>query len=104
MVNAMCAVGCCYLDNDEGSDMDPKILGEQFYQDAWSEVRTVEQITLSSVVTYAILFLFELSQGQAVNASSHLKLAVESLGSVDRYRTTGKTFQVSLWGIQTLNT
>lgn len=104
MVNAMCAVGCCYLSNGNDPDMDPKMLGERFCQEAWSEVRVVKQMTLPSVVTYAILFLFELSQGLARNASSHLKLAVESLPSVDRSCWTKEAFQVSQWGIQTLNT
>lgn len=104
MVNAMCAVGCCYLSHKEGWDVDAKSLGQRFYHQAWSDMRVEEDMTLVSAVTYAILFLFELSQGQARNASSHLRLSVESLRLVDKHYWSEEAFQVSLWGVQTLNT
>lgn len=104
MINAMCAVGCCYLADEDGTESDPKRLGQRYYQQAWAEIQTEEKMTLLSTVTYAILFLFELNQGHARNASSHLRLAVESLRAVDRREWTDEAFQISLWGIQTLNT
>jgi len=104
MINAMCAVGCCYQADEEGREVDAKSLGQHFYEQAWSDMRAEEDMTLVSTVTYAILFLYELSQGQARNASSHLRLAVESLRSVNKHHWTEEAFLVSLWGIQTLNT
>lgn len=104
MINAMCAVSCCYLVHNEDGEVDAKSLGQRFYHQAWSDLRVEEDMTLVSAVTYAILFLFELSQGQARNASSHLRLAVESLRSVNKYYWSEEAFQVSLWGVQTLNT
>ena len=104
MLNAMCAVGCCYLTHKEGRQVDAKSLGQRFYHQAWSDMRVEEDMTLVSSVTYAILFLFELSQGQARNASSHLRLSVESLRSVNKHYWSEEAFQVSLWGVQTLNT
>lgn len=104
MVNAMCAVGCCYLAHTESREVDAKSLGKHFYRQAWSDMRVEENMTLVSAVTYAILFLFELSQGQARNASSHLRLSVESLRSVNKHYWSEEAFQVSLWGVQTLNT
>jgi hypothetical protein len=104
MVNAMCAVGCCYLIHNEGREVDAKYLGQRFYLEAWSDMRIEEDMTLVSAVTYAILFLFELSQGQVRNASSHLRLSVESLRSVNKHYWSEEAFQVSLWGVQTLNT
>jgi len=104
MVNAMSAVGCCYLANKEGREVDAKSLGQRFYQQAWSAMRVEEDMTLVSAVAYAILFLFELRQGQARNAYSHLRLSVESLQSVNKHHWSEEAFQVSLWGVQTLNT
>lgn len=104
MINAMCAVGCFYMADEDGPEVDAKTLGRHFYQEAWSEIRTEDEMTLVSAVTYAIMFLFELNQGQARNASSHLRLSVESLRAVNTPRWSEEAFQVSLWGIQTLNT
>lgn len=104
MINAICAVGCCYLAQKEDSEVDTRSLGQRFYHKAWSDMRVEEDMTLVSAVTYAILFLFELSQGQARNASSHLRLSVESIRSVNKHYWSEEAFQVSLWGIQTLNT
>lgn len=104
MIYAMCAVGCCYMADDDGAEVDAKTLGRRFSHQAWAEIRTEEHMTPVSAVTYAILFLFELNQCQARTASSHLRLSAESLREVNSRHWTEEAFQVSLWGIQTLNT
>ena len=104
MINAICAVGCCYMTEEDGNDVDPKGLGQRLYQDARHAIRMEEGMSPVSAVSYAILFLYEMSQGQARNASSHLRLSIESLRQVGKDQWTEESFEISLWGIHALNT
>ncbi|KAF2403441.1 hypothetical protein EJ06DRAFT_278042 [Trichodelitschia bisporula] len=109
MVNAMCALGCCLMTDPtegggSGTNIQAQKLGERFYQQVKLDERADEHSTPVFAITYAILFLVELSMCQARKATSHLRLAVESLRSVDKAEWTEEAFEIVLWGIHTLNT
>lgn len=104
LVNAICAMGCrYYTDNDGPNEVAVRRLGERFTQQARAELRAEKAMTPLSSVTYAIMFLVELSAGSARDAFSHLRLAIDSLQDVDRREWSDEAFQITLYGIHALN-
>jgi hypothetical protein len=104
LVNAICAMGCCFMADEQGNNGEAMVYRGRFAQHAHIELQTETEMTPVSAVTYAILFLVELSAGQARTAFSHLRLAVESLRVVDRASWSDDAFEITLFGIHTLNT
>jgi Fungal specific transcription factor domain len=104
MVNAMCALGCAYWADPEGGRAESKMLLGQFYQRARIEVESEESMSPATPVTYTILFLVEMSRGEARSAASHLRLAVEALRIVNRRSWAEEPSEITIWGIHTLNT
>jgi hypothetical protein len=103
LVNAICAMGCRYCVAQGGDDVAVKRLGERFTQQVWVELRLEKKMTPLSSVTYAIMFLVQLSEGQARTAFSHLRLAVESLREVDHNVWSEEAFQITFFGIHATN-
>jgi hypothetical protein len=104
LVNAICAMGCNYCVDKNGAN-EPTIrrLGERFTERARSELRTEKTMTPLSIVTYAIIFLVELSAGHARDAFSHLRLAIDSLQDVGRNGWDEEAFSITFFGIHALN-
>jgi hypothetical protein len=104
LVNAICAMGCCYMADEQGNNGEAVVYRGRFTQHAHIELQTETEMTLVSAVTYAILFLVELSAGQARTACSHLRLAVESLRVVEKKDWSDDAVEITSFGIHTLNT
>jgi hypothetical protein len=104
LINAICALGCCYEEDEQGNNGASKRLGERFAQQVLTETKNEAQMTPVSAVTYAILFLVELSSGKGASAFSHLRLAVESLREVSAGNWSEEAFEITSFGIHTLNT
>jgi hypothetical protein len=104
LINAICAMGCCFMADEQGNNTEAKKYGDRFAQQVHAELKNESQMTPVSAVTYAILFLVELSAGQARTAFSHLRLAVESLRTVDRANWSDEAFEITAFGLHTLNT
>jgi hypothetical protein len=104
LVNAICAMGCRYCtDNDGLNEVAIRRLGERFTQQAKAELRAEKVMTPLSSVTYAVMFLVELSAGSARDAFSHLRLAIDSLQDIDKREWSEEAFQITLYGIHALN-
>ncbi|KAJ9641095.1 hypothetical protein H2199_005763 [Coniosporium tulheliwenetii] len=104
LVNVMCAMGCFLLEDQGGNPVDAKGLGAVFLDQVKIDVQNEDPNSLTFVTAYAILFLVELSAGQARTASSHLRLAVESLYRVPRANYDDEAIELTAWGVHTLNT
>ncbi|KAI9710090.1 MAG: hypothetical protein M1820_002892 [Bogoriella megaspora] len=104
LVNAICALGCFVLQDHGGDDKDAIALAGRFLSAAQEEIKTEDRSKITYSSSYALIFLVELSLGQARRASSHLRLAVESLNRVDKTICSQEAFEVAYWGIHTLNT
>lgn len=104
LVNVMCAMGTFLLQDQGGTPMDAKGLGSLFLEHVKESIQNEDPDSLTFVTTYAILFLVELSAGQARTASSHLRLAVESLYRVPRANYDGEAVELAAWGVHTMNT
>jgi hypothetical protein len=59
---------------------------------------------MPTIQTCAIMFLVELSSGQGLLATSHLRLAVENLLTRKSAEQTSEAEGVTFWGILTLHT
>ena len=59
---------------------------------------------MTTIQTYAIMFLVELSSGRGLLASSHLRLAVENLIAQTAIEQAPEAQEVSSWGILTMHT
>jgi hypothetical protein len=104
LINAICALGSCYEEDEQGNNEASKRMGERFAQQVLTETKNETQMTPVSAVTYAILFLVELSSGKGASAFSHLRLAVESLRNVSQGNWSEEAFEITTFGIHTLNT
>lgn len=104
LVNAICAMGCRYCIDDGGVlEVVIRRLGDRFLQQARAELKVEKSMTPLSVVTYALMFLVELSVGRARDAFSHLRLATESLKDMKRFGWSDEAFNITLFGVHALN-
>jgi hypothetical protein len=104
LVNAICAMGCCFMADEQGNNQEAIKYRERFVRQAHIELKNEGEMIPASSVAYAIIFLVELSAGQARTAISHLRLAVESLRQVDRSSWSEEAFEITSFGLHTLNT
>jgi hypothetical protein len=104
LVNAICAMGCCFLVDEHGNNKEVQKWGDRFARQVRMQVEREKEMTTTSAVVYAVLFLVELSAGQARKAYSHLRLAVESLREVDKVNWAADAFEITSFGVHTLNT
>ncbi|KAK8185609.1 hypothetical protein BC567DRAFT_268609 [Phyllosticta citribraziliensis] len=99
LVNIICAMGCLYLVDPEEREGQSKQLLNRFLAQALEDVGKESPQNLTYAVTYCILFLVEVGRNEARKASSHLRLAVESLKSLARWEYSSEAVDVltSAW-------
>lgn len=107
LVNAICAMGCHVYDpaGDEGTEleMDPKILGEKFMDEARSLIRPEIHHRMSTIQTFAIMFMVDLASGKGSRASTYIRLAAENLNTRMETQYSTEAMEISKWGIYALN-
>ncbi len=108
LVNIICAMSCHLLhdtrDDDEQTKMGIESLKTRFVNESVSLMKNVDFEKMTSIQTYAIMFLVDLGSGHGLMASSHLRLAVESLIAKQTSEQTSEAEEVTAWGILTLHT
>lgn len=108
LVNVICAMSCHLLhdtrDDDEQTKSGIESLRNQFINESQSLMKDADFTKMTSIQTYAIMFLVEVGSGQGLMASSHLRLAVESLTAKKMSEQSPEAEEVSAWGILTLHT
>ncbi|KAL8758085.1 MAG: hypothetical protein Q9184_004029 [Pyrenodesmia sp. 2 TL-2023] len=105
LVNAICAMACHLMDpNDTDTDVDIDKLMNGFMNQARQEVRPQNYMHLTSVQALAVMYLADLSSGRARSAIGYLRASVEFLKAAELDGQSPKAREISLWGIQTLNT
>ena len=108
LVNAICAMSCHLLhgvwenEPDSGSGMES--LGNQFLHETKALMTTPDYSKMTVIQTYGILFLIELGSGQGLIATSHLRLATESLVAKCNPEQSSESSEVASWGLLTLHT
>ncbi len=108
LVNIICAMSCHLLhdtrDDDEQTKLGIESLRTRFINESLSLMKYGDFEKMTSIQTYAIMFLVELGSGHGLIASSHLRLAVESLIAKQTSEQTTEAEEVTAWGILTLHT
>ncbi|KAK7522488.1 hypothetical protein IWZ03DRAFT_120028 [Phyllosticta citriasiana] len=103
LVNIICAMGCFYLVDPDGRECQSKQLLKRFLAQALEDVGKESPQNLTYAVTYCILFLVEVGMNEARKASSHLRLAVESLKSLARWEYSSEAVDILVCGAHTLS-
>ena len=108
LVNVICAMSCHLLhdtrDDDEQTQSGIESLRKDFLKESQSLMKDADFEKMTSIQTYAIMFLVELGCGHGLIASSHLRFAVESLIAKQTSEQTSEAEEVTAWGILTLHT
>lgn len=108
LVNVICAMSCHLLhdtqDDDERTKAGIQCLRTQFINESQSLMKYADHRKMTSIQTYAIMFLVELGSGHGLIASSHLRLAVESLTAKQTSEQSSEAEEVAAWGVLTLYT
>ena len=107
LVNAVCAMSCHLLPDtcgDEESRQIIKSLRARFMDEARTLMKGVDSTKMTSMQTYAIMFLTEISGGNGLMATSHLRLATETLSAKGTAEQSSEAEEVTSWGILTLHT
>lgn len=108
LVNAICAMSCHLLHNTWGDDEKAReiivSLRARFLNEAQILLKGVDNNKMTSIQSYAIMFLIELSLGNGLMATSHLRLAIEALTAKANFEQSSESFAITLWGTVTLQT
>ncbi|KAI4086429.1 MAG: hypothetical protein LQ344_007565 [Seirophora lacunosa] len=106
LVNAICAMACHLMDpnDDTAGDVDVDTLTTGFMNQARQEVKPQNYMHLTSVQALAVMYLADLSSGKARSATGYLRASVEFLKAAELDGQSAQAREISLWGIQTLNT
>ena len=108
LVNIICAMSCHLLhdtqDDDDQTELGMETLRTKFIKESQSLMKHADFEKMTSIQTYAIMFLVELGSGHGLIGSSHLRLAVESLTAKQTSEQTTEAEQTTIWGILTLHT
>ena len=107
LVNAICAMACRFFDfGPEYSTtprIDPAALGEKFMEEARSHITPDIYYKMSTLQTFAIMFLVDLSAGKGSRASSYLRIAADKLNSRIESQNYTETTEIASWGLYVLN-
>ncbi|KAL8716864.1 MAG: hypothetical protein Q9225_005844, partial [Loekoesia sp. 1 TL-2023] len=105
LVNAICAMACHLMDpRDTDGEEDIEKLTNGFMNQARHEVKPQNYMSLCSVQALAVMYLADLSSGKARSATGYLRASVEFLKAAELDGQSPRAREISLWGIQTLNT
>lgn len=107
LVNAICAMGCRFYESSPHPELDPsidaKILGERFLAEARSHITADICNKMTTLQTFAIMFLMELSGGKGSRAASYLRLAADHLNKRLNDQHYTESTEIASWGLYTLN-
>ncbi|KAL9579403.1 MAG: hypothetical protein Q9203_006712 [Teloschistes exilis] len=106
LVNAVCAMACHLMNTDDVDDEidDVATLANGFMNQARREVIPAKGMPLTSVQALAVMYLAELSNGKARSACGYLRACTEYLKVIDLDEQSFDAREITLCGIQTLNT
>lgn len=107
LVNAICAMACHLLEADQGSSRsktDLKLVRNGFLNEALATLSPENYHHLTSIQTFAIIYLAEMSDGRTHSAYPYLRSATEYLNASKPDQQNLRAYELSGWGIHTLKT
>lgn len=113
LVNAICAMAC-YLYHTEHAGHDQfahsqaivnaGTLRQAFLEEVKRTLDPAHAKLMTSIQTFAILYLVNLSAGKARLALGYLETALEGLQEIEQHRQSDEAKTLTFWGIRTLRT
>ncbi|MCJ1468122.1 hypothetical protein MMC07_006750 [Pseudocyphellaria aurata] len=107
LVNAICAMACHLVESeivDEIQGVEVSTLSEAFMNDARANLNPDNLHHMTSIQTFAVMYLVDLGSGKAQNATKYLRTAVDALKMNHRHQQSAEAVELSAWGIHSLNT
>ena len=108
LVNAVCAMGCNLLDSEDVGDrrsrIDATTLRDGFMNEARETLTPTSYGYMTSVQALAVMFLVDLSSGQARKAIGYLRSAVDNMRNRQGPPLSEEANEITVWGLHTLNT
>lgn len=107
LVNAICAMACHLVESeivDEIQGVDVSTLSEAFMNDARANLNPDNFHHMTSIQTFAVMYLVDLGSGKAQNATKYLRTAVDALKVDHGHQQSAEAVELSAWGIHSLNT
>ena len=109
LVNAICAMACHLLENPVPGVTDREVsdrmkLREAFMDEARYSIEIGSDLPLTSIQTFAVMYLVDLSSNKARRAAAYLRCSADNLKSTNFGKRTEEVMELSQWGIHTLNT
>lgn len=105
LVNSICAMACHLLDKEDtdgGSEI--STLTQAFMNEAKRGIPPQQSMPLTCVQALAVMYLVELSSNKARSAIGYLRACMECLQTANLDGQSFEARELSLWGMQTLNT
>ena len=107
LVNAICAMSCNLLEKGYGHNhqktSDIAILRDGFMDEARKLLLPNSYSWMTSKQTFAVMFMVEMSSGKARSAMGYLRSAIDNEKFRESTQHSEATKELTLWGIQTLN-
>lgn len=108
LVNAICAMACHLLESEvvheELRGVNVSTLCVTFMDEARANLNPDNFHHMTSIQTFAVMYLVDLGSGKAQNANKYLRTAVDSLKLNHGHQQSAEAVELSAWGIYTLNT
>lgn len=107
LVNAICAMACHLLEAEQAtsrSETELKLVRDGFLNEALASLSPENYHHLTSIQTFAIIYLAEMSDGRANSAYPYLRSATDYLNASKPDQQNVRAYELSGWGIHTLKT
>lgn len=106
LVNAICAMACHLLGKDELESMkegiDVSMLRKRFMTEARTHLVPESYSRMTTVQTFAIMYLVDMGSGKARRATGYLRSAVENIKECDNNQQSAEAREICVWGIEAL--
>lgn len=111
LVNSMCAMACYLYENNPVGDgrfvdlqttIETATLRKGFLDEARRTLQASNYRLLTSVQSFAIMYLIELSSGKASTAIGYLDAAIDGLSGVDDSPQSHESKELTYWGLRNL--
>ena len=101
-------MGCNLLESEDVGDkldrIDAATLRDGFMNEARANLDRSSYSYRTSIQTFAIMFLVELSSGKARKAIGYLRSALDNLKTSNGPPLSEEANEITVWGLHTLNT
>lgn len=113
LVNAMCAMACCLYENqplgndrfvDRQTITRAATLREAYVDAAKRGLNSSNYKLLTSIQTFAIMYLVDLGSGKARKAVGYLEAALDGLSGIKKSTQSSASKDLTYWGVRNLKT